>query len=345
MSSFNCNRCNAPNASNAKFCTNCGASLTQSQNSPYQSPNSEQGGAMISEFAFAGFWKRFVAYIVDVILYLIVFAIVVSLLGGSLFTTATSPEAILAAAGVYLFYYPGWWLYFALMESSSAQATLGKKIMGIKVTDRFGQPLSFGHATGRHFSALITQFTLTIGYLMAAFTARKQALHDMIASTLVVNNRYEASQIRTASENPGSGMSAIGIVAIVFFVLLIPVGGILAAIAIPAYHDYTVRSQVAATIHKVTPIQTTISDYASNTGYWPNNLEQAGIQPQQSSTQDYQILLAAEGAYIIVFKKPETLAQNRLRFDPELMSDGSYRWQCSSDDIKRTHLPSACRQD
>lgn len=344
MSSFNCNRCNAPNASNAKFCTNCGASMMQVQESPYQSPTSNNEGAMVSEYAFAGFWKRFVAYIVDAILFLVLFSIVVGLLGGSMFSMMTDPEAAFAAAGIYLFYYPAWWLYFALMESSSAQATIGKKVLGIKVTDRYGQPLSFAHATGRHVSAFVTQFTITIGYLMAGFTARKQALHDMIAGTLVVNKRYGASQIKTASENPGSGMSIGGVIAIVFFVLLIPVGGILAAIAIPAYHDYTMRAQVAGAIAETTSIQSTIEEYAANSGYWPNNLEQAGIQPDQSNTSDYQILLAAEGAYFIVFKQPETLAQGRVRFVPELSNNGGYEWNCSGQDIREAFLPSACRE-
>ncbi len=316
----------------------------QTHESPYQSPTSNNEGAMISEYAFAGFWKRFIAYIVDGILFFVLFSIVVSLLGGSMFSVVTSPEAAFAAAGIYLFYYPGWWLYFALMESSSAQATIGKKVMGIKVTDKFGQPLSFAHATGRHFSAFVTQFTLTIGYMMAGFTARKQALHDMIAGTLVVNKRYGASQIRTASENPGSGMSVGGIIAIVFFVLLIPVGGILAAIAIPAYHDYTMRAQVSKAVTETISIQTTIEEYAATSGYWPNNLEQAGIQPNQSDTTDYQILLAAEGSYYIVFKRPETLAQGRVRFVPELSSNGSYVWSCSGQDIRDTHLPLACRE-
>ncbi len=344
MSSFNCSRCNVPNASNAKFCTNCGASMMQAQQSPYQSPTSNNEGAMISEYAFAGFWKRFVAYIVDGILFFVLFSIVVSLLGGSMFAVVNNPEAAFAAAGIYLFYYPGWWLYFALMESSSAQATIGKKIMGIKVTDRLGQPLSFAHATGRHFSAFVTQFTLTIGYLMAGFTARKQALHDMIAGTLVVNKRYGASQIRTASENPGSGMSVAGIIAVVFFVLLIPVGGILAAIAIPAYHDYTMRAKIAQAITETSQVQVTIEEYATTSGYWPNNLEQAGIQPVQSNTENYQILLAAEGSYFIVFKQPEVLAQGRVRFVPELNNRGGYDWSCSGQDIKNTHLPTTCRE-
>jgi uncharacterized RDD family membrane protein YckC len=79
------------------------------------------------------------------------------------------------------------WLYYALSESSSWQATLGKKILNLKVTDISGQPISFGRASGRYFAKIITgMIPLMIGYIMAGFTEKKQAIHDMIASCLVL---------------------------------------------------------------------------------------------------------------------------------------------------------------
>jgi uncharacterized RDD family membrane protein YckC len=79
------------------------------------------------------------------------------------------------------------WLYYALSESSSWQATLGKKILNLKVTDMSGQPISFGRASGRYFAKIITgMIPLLIGYIMAGFTEKKQAIHDMIASCLVL---------------------------------------------------------------------------------------------------------------------------------------------------------------
>jgi uncharacterized RDD family membrane protein YckC len=79
----------------------------------------------------------------------------------------------------------GSWIYEAAMESSSKQATLGKMALGLKVTDLEGRRISFARATGRHFSKIISGCILLIGYIMAGFTQRKQALHDMIAGTLV----------------------------------------------------------------------------------------------------------------------------------------------------------------
>jgi uncharacterized RDD family membrane protein YckC len=74
-----------------------------------------------------------------------------------------------------------------MMESSSWQGTLGKRALSIEVTDMAGQRISFGRASGRHFSKLITNLIpFAIGYILAGFTEKKQALHDMIASCLVL---------------------------------------------------------------------------------------------------------------------------------------------------------------
>lgn len=77
-------------------------------------------------------------------------------------------------------------LYFAIMESSKAQASVGKMAMGIKVTDLDGNRVSFGKAFLRSIGKVLSQMIMYIGYLMAAFTEKKQGLHDIIAGTLVV---------------------------------------------------------------------------------------------------------------------------------------------------------------
>jgi uncharacterized RDD family membrane protein YckC len=79
------------------------------------------------------------------------------------------------------------WLYYAWMESSEHQATLGKMALGLIVTDLDDRRVSFARATGRFFAKIISGLIpLAIGYIMAGFTEKKQALHDMIASTLVL---------------------------------------------------------------------------------------------------------------------------------------------------------------
>ena len=79
------------------------------------------------------------------------------------------------------------WLYYALLESSSRQATLGKMAIGIIVTDLDGGRISFGRANGRYLGKMVSAFILMIGFIMAGFTERKQGLHDIMAGCLVLN--------------------------------------------------------------------------------------------------------------------------------------------------------------
>ena len=78
------------------------------------------------------------------------------------------------------------WIYYASLESSAWQATLGKKILGLKVTDLAGNRISFGRASGRFFGKILSGMIIGIGFLMAGFTERKQALHDILAGCLVL---------------------------------------------------------------------------------------------------------------------------------------------------------------
>jgi uncharacterized RDD family membrane protein YckC len=78
------------------------------------------------------------------------------------------------------------WLYHAIMESSVKQATLGKMLLRIQVTDLSGQRITFWRATARHFSKLVSAFLFFIGYMMPGWTTKKQALHDKLSSCLVV---------------------------------------------------------------------------------------------------------------------------------------------------------------
>jgi uncharacterized RDD family membrane protein YckC len=77
------------------------------------------------------------------------------------------------------------WLYFTISESSPWQATLGKKLLGLKVADEAGNRIGFGKANGRYWSKILSALILCIGFIMVAFTEKKQGLHDKIAGTLV----------------------------------------------------------------------------------------------------------------------------------------------------------------
>lgn len=140
---------------------------------------------------------------------------------------------------VYLAYFVASALYFAGMESSRHQATLGKLALGIKVVDDTGRRLSFKHAIGRWFSTALSYMTLYVGFLMAAFTDRKQALHDMVSRTQVVD-RWAYTESPDLQKRKTSGCL---IALVVGVILIIPIGAIVAAIAISQYQDYVVRAQ------------------------------------------------------------------------------------------------------
>ncbi len=138
---------------------------------------------MENTVTYAGFWKRVLAAFLDGILISAVMAIVGlggPMHGGGHMYRADTPSIGLVKIAV-------GWLYYSLMESSKYQATLGKLALGIKVTDLSGLKIDFGRATGRFFGKILSGITLCIGFLMVAFTEKKQGLHDILAKTLVVN--------------------------------------------------------------------------------------------------------------------------------------------------------------
>lgn len=143
------------------------------------------------QLSYVGFWFRVIASIVDAIIvqvgsYFIVFPLAFTL-GISMAGTSSLEEVQLVGEGLgVIIGILLQWLYFTVLESSSWQATPGKKIFGFKVTDMNGQKIGFGKANARYWSKIISAFILMIGFLMVAFTKRKQGLHDIIAGTLIV---------------------------------------------------------------------------------------------------------------------------------------------------------------
>jgi len=156
---------------------------------------------------YGGFWRRFLAYIIDSIIVNIATSLVGGLLGAGagagiagLSGGDFDEAAMLALFSVStLIALVGTWLYFALMESSKLQATVGKLALGMVVTDLNGERISFLRATGRYFAKIVSAMILLIGYMMVGFTQRKQGLHDMMASTLVYKTRDPASVRSSAS--------------------------------------------------------------------------------------------------------------------------------------------------
>jgi len=140
--------------------------------------------------AYGGFWIRFLAYFVDALILFIGCAVV-----GVAAAFAGDAFELLATL-VFLF---GPILYFAGMQASARQATYGKALVGLRVTDNGANRISFLRSLGRELAKIISAIPLMVGFLLAGFTHRKQALHDMVASTVVVR------------ESPGHVVAALAI--------------------------------------------------------------------------------------------------------------------------------------
>ena len=123
-------------------------------------------------------------------------------------------------------------VYLAWMHSSSNQASLGKMAVGIKVVRTDGERISFLRGIGRYFGYMLSSLLLMIGLIMAAFTDRKQALHDFICDTLVVDKHAFTSHPELQRDELGSVTIAILVLAGLFVVgMFVLIGIAIAAIA------------------------------------------------------------------------------------------------------------------
>src|SRR5688572_7211372 len=179
--------------------------------------------------AYGGFWIRFLAYFVDGLILGVggLIVLVAAAFAGDAF-------ALLATLIVII----GPFVYFAALQSSARQATYGKALVGLKVADNGGNRISFPRSLARELAKLISAFPLMIGFLLAAFAKRKQALHDMVASTVVV--RESPGHVLAALAITAIGVAAPVVVAVVFGAALFMAfmggmtGGMLGEIAMQA---------------------------------------------------------------------------------------------------------------
>jgi len=195
-----CTSCGSGRLPDGRFCLFCGDLLTEPANlkaaSSQADPPSQRD--LPDEFEYAGFWLRFWAGAVDVGLealgaLVLTFAIDLVLRRfGRSFGIDPWDSKVFTGVGYILVLAVGSWLYCAFAESSSWQATVGKRLFGLKVITTEGERTSFGVATVRHFMKFLSFFCLTIGFMMSGWTKRRQALHDIPCDCLVVRVRESA---------------------------------------------------------------------------------------------------------------------------------------------------------
>lgn len=211
--SIYCSRCGTQNSAAAQYCQKCGSAIA-----PAPAPGAAivpvatavpalpvatavapvvayvPPPAVAARPPYGGFWLRAVAYLVDNVILGILFTpiFLIFLLPAVLKTinqiNAEEPPTELFGAILLMvpFLWIIQWLYEALTTSSSWQGTVGKRVLRLKVTDEAGNRISFARATGRFFGKILSRLIMDIGFIMVAFTERKQGLHDLLAGTYVV---------------------------------------------------------------------------------------------------------------------------------------------------------------
>ncbi len=211
--------------------------------SPYAAPASSlaDGGVPGSavhggEVVYAGFWKRVAAYIIDYIILLVISMVIGGLFG--VITYAAGESSLAGKASqivsflVTLVVTVG---YYAWFHASTGGATPGKMAIGIKVVRTTGEQISIARAIGRYFASVISAVLLCIGFIMAAFTERKQGLHDMISDTVVVDRWAFTDQPHLQRRELGTVTIVVLVIgAIVFvtmFALAIFAAGVIARMA------------------------------------------------------------------------------------------------------------------
>ncbi|HEX7326111.1 MAG TPA: RDD family protein [Rhodanobacteraceae bacterium] len=317
----------------------------------------------------AGFWRRVAAWVVDALILAVVHWGLLLLFAPWLLV----PWALLGAGrfgllphlfewGLQPFGIVVWWLYFALFESSSLQATPGKLVIGLQVTDAYGRRVGFGRASGRYFGMYVSTLILCIGYLLAGWTARRQALHDVMAGCCVVRktgfDAWRAWSVADASAMSDAAPAvppvrstsmpgwAIGLIVIAgVFVIGIPAAALVAAIAVPAYQDYTVRAEVAQGLALTERTRALVGEYIGTRGALPDDNAALGLPRPGAIHARYVTSVAVSSGRVVVTYGNQANAWINGGHVVIAPSGNAARlhWRCSSPDIRVRYLPSSCR--
>lgn len=155
---------------------------------------SENPVSMTAQPRYAGFWRRFIAAVLDQIILLVGRAFVYGAIGLIIyamlfvFDARNQIDLVFRIYAAILALVDFWitWIYFAAMESSTLQGSLGKLALGIRVSNTDMKRITFEQATARYFAKIISSLTIGVGYLLCAYSSKKQALHDFIGKTVLV---------------------------------------------------------------------------------------------------------------------------------------------------------------
>lgn len=315
---------------------------------------------------YAGFWRRVLAWCIDALIVAAAHVVLTVSFG----TWLLLPWALLGGVhgeglarvldlGLQPFGIVVVWLYYAVCESSRWQATLGKLALGLRVCDERGRRIGFARATGRCFGMLGSALTLCVGFMLAGWTVRKQALHDSMAGCCVVRRdglaawqRATVAQADVAAvamapvTRPGMQGWTIALIVIAggLFVVL-PALAMLAVIAVPAYRGYTARAEIWQGLALTERPRALVAEYIVARGALPAGNAALGLpQPAAIHARYVTSVQVAGGRVVVTYGNQANPAIHggHVVVSPYGAAT-ELRWQCSSPDIREDYLPDECR--
>ena len=223
--------------------------------------------------------------------------------------------------------------YHVLMESGSGGATLGKRWMNLKIVDADGKQLSVPRALGRLLARLFSFLPFFAGFLFQPFNRRKQALHDMIAGTVVVQ----------ASEN--KKISVMASLLVLFFALLVPVVALFSTAGLPLYQQYVLKVQMDHGMKTGEKATKAIAAYYLANGRVPAVITDADVTFKPAYHIAGIDINQQNGELSLTFSDAvgKAIVNKHLLFTPAMAAGQSIVWQCHSTDIEARLLPASCK--
>ncbi len=333
-----CSKCSYNNPVSAKFCKNCEVDLEQGS-APFQRlTNSTLAYPIEAEpnvMVYAGFWVRLLAAFLDILVLLAgLILLLVSIAG---YIAYTGRESILHEQFATTIFYGAIIVmvlaYSILMESGATGATLGKRWMNIKVMDSMENQLSATQAVIRFIARLLSLAAFGIGFLIQPFTRQKQALHDIVASTVVIY------------ANESRKISIMASLLVLLMAVMVPVLAILATAGLPVLQQQILKVQINHGIQSGTQAALAVARLYHNTGRVPLSLDDVsrniGASPHIAGIK----INPQNGEITLTFSESvrKDIRNKHLLFKPALAADQSISWKCYSNDIEARILPATCK--
>lgn len=323
-----CTQCNYNNPPLTQFCKNCERDMTPA-------PASAVRPKQTTAFIYAGFWFRLLAAFVDVLVLSAGVILLLTLI--AVFIAITGRDSLLhnpLATSLFT------WLiilmsmtYFVLMESGTQGNTLGKRWINIKVLDVEGNKLTPIRALARLIARLLSYLIFFIGFLIQPFTPRKQALHDLLASTIVIQT------------DESKKISIKATLLVLLFALMLPLLALFATAGMPYYRQHILDVQLERGIKTGKEATLAIAQFYRLNGRVPAEISDTG-RTLSTSPHAYKININQQDGEITLTFSDTTrnaIRNKHLVFSPTLEADHAISWKCHSNDIEARLLPEACQ--